>query len=38
MYSDGYVKSNIQYGGNVPIIIRNNTQINERVFVLSSTA
>jgi hypothetical protein len=37
VYSDGYAKSNIQYDGNVPIVIRNNIQIHERVFMWSST-
>jgi hypothetical protein len=36
IYSDGQVKSNIQYEGNVPMVIRN-IQINERVFMRSST-
>jgi len=37
IYSGGQGKYNIQYEGNVPIVIRNNIQINGRVFMLLST-
>jgi len=36
IYSGGQVKFNIQYEGNVPMVIRN-IQINEMVFMWSST-
>jgi cytoskeletal protein CcmA (bactofilin family) len=37
IYLGGQVKSNIQCEDSIPIVIRNNTQINESVFMLSST-